>query len=181
MPRERAACTGLVGLALLAACAGAPAQGFDSATGLPRPNENAAEPPAWQEAATALPAGLRTEGLIPVEVRTSELRFGVDPASISVGPDGVIRYVLVATSASGAVNAMQEGVRCVPGEAKVYARHTPGAGWQAAASATWQPLQASPRHTQAVVAAGLCGDIQQVRRTADDVRRALTSRPGTLR
>ncbi|MFD0667715.1 CNP1-like family protein [Ramlibacter sp. MAHUQ-53] len=168
-------------LLALGGCTLAGAQGYDPVTGLPRPNENAAERPDWREEATALPQGLRTEGLVPVEVRTSELRFGVDPASIVVGGDGVIRYVVVATSASGAVNAMQEGVRCIPGEAKVYARYTPGSGWRPVGSAAWQPLAASPRHTQALAGAGLCGEVTQARRSAEDVRRALATREGTLR
>lgn len=159
----------------------AQAQGYDPVTGVPRPNQNAVERPAWQEDPTALPQGLRTTGLIPVEVHTSELRFGVDPGSIVVGGDGVIRYVLVAASASGAVNAMQEGVRCLAGETKVYARYTPGSGWSPVANPTWLPLPSSPRYTQALVGAGLCRDITQGRRSADDVRRALATRQAPLR
>jgi len=60
----------------------------------------------WKETEAPPPPPLRTTGLIPIDVAGSSLRFGVDPASISVGADRVVRYVVVATSASGTVNGM---------------------------------------------------------------------------
>ena len=83
----------------------------------------------WKEAEAPPPPALRTSGLIPVEVVGTTLKFGVDPASITVGSDGVVRYVVVATSNTGAVNGIYEGLRCNTGEAKVYARHNPDTGW----------------------------------------------------
>ena len=38
----------------------------------------------------------------------------------------MVRYVVVATSDSGAVNAIYEGIRCDTGRFKVYARHNGG-------------------------------------------------------
>ncbi len=157
------------------------AQAYDPVTAIPPPNQNYIEKGPWQEQPTALPSGLRTQGLIPIDMRNTELRFGIDPDSVTVGQDDVVRYVLVATSASGAVNAMQEGVRCIQGEAKVFARYTSGSGWSPVASATWQPLASSARYTQAVVSAGLCANAAQARRSADEVRRALISRAPPLR
>ena len=51
-----------------------------------------------------------------------------------------MRYVVVATSTSGAVNAIYEGIRCNTGEVKVYARHNPDSGWKPARAAEWRPL-----------------------------------------
>lgn len=52
--------------------------------------------------------------------------LGVDPASVTLGPDGVIRYVIVAQSASGALNAWYEGLRCTTAQVKTYAHWNPG-------------------------------------------------------
>jgi len=52
---------------------------------------------------------------------TSEFRFFVDAASLSIGADGVVRYVLVARSGAGAENVSFEGMRCNTGEVRVYA------------------------------------------------------------
>ena len=41
------------------------------------------------------------------------LKFGVDPATIVITGDGVVRYVVVASNQEGgAINAFYEGVRC---------------------------------------------------------------------
>jgi len=113
--------------------------------------------PDWKEQEAPKPPPLRTSGLIALEMRGSTLRFGVDPASISIGPDGIVRYVVVATSPSGTVNAMYEGVRCTSGEVKVYARHNPDTGW-VPGKGEWQPLQqtAHSRHSLQIARNGAC-------------------------
>ncbi len=118
------------------------------------------ELPAWVESETPLPTVLRTTGLIPVTMPGSSLRFGIDPQSVSVGKDDVIRYVVVATSASGAVNAMQEGVRCMTREVKTYARYSASGGWRAAEGAAWTNMStgtAATRHSAIIARSGLCG------------------------
>lgn len=114
--------------------------------------------PDWKEV-EAPPAPLfRTDALIPLEIPGTSLRFGVDPASISIGVDGVVRYVVVATSATGAVNAMYEGIRCNTGDFKVYARHNPDSGWTVAKDAPWRSLHEQPlsRHSLAIARTGAC-------------------------
>lgn len=118
------------------------------------------EAPTWVESETPLPTILRTTGLIPLAIQGSSLRFGIDPQSVSVGKDDVIRYVVVAGSASGALNAMQEGVRCTTREVKTYARYNAGSGWRAVEGALWQPLStgtAVTRHSAIIARGGLCG------------------------
>ncbi|MGV3570013.1 MAG: CNP1-like family protein [Ramlibacter sp.] len=113
--------------------------------------------PDWKEQEVPPPPALRTSGLIELDMRGSTLRFGVDPASISIGADGIVRYVVVATSATGTVNAMYEGVRCTSPEVKVYARHNPDSGW-VPAKGDWQPLHATAnsRHSLQVARNGAC-------------------------
>ncbi|HEY0824021.1 MAG TPA: CNP1-like family protein [Ramlibacter sp.] len=112
----------------------------------------------WKEAEAPPPPALRTTGLIPIELPSSSLRFGVDPASITVGSDSVVRYVVVATSSSGAVNGIYEGIRCNTAEVKVYARHTPGSGWVAVKDADWRDMRTTPnyRYTLAIARNGAC-------------------------
>ena len=114
--------------------------------------------PDWKEIDAPPPPALRTQGLIPLEVSGNSLRFGVDPASVSVGTDSVVRYVVVATSSTGTVNGMYEGIRCSTGEVKIYARHNPDSGWVPAKGSDWRELRTTPnsRYSLEVARSGAC-------------------------
>ena len=114
--------------------------------------------PDWKEAEAPAPPALRTEGLVPIDVGSSVLRWGVDPASITIGGDRVVRYVVVARGQGGAVNALYEGLRCGTGEVKLYARNS-GDKWVRAAGADWKPLHvndATTRHSLLIARNGVC-------------------------
>ncbi|MCC2635460.1 MAG: hypothetical protein K0S48_3346 [Ramlibacter sp.] len=135
-------------LALAFACAAAPSFG-----------QLADANPDWKEVEAPPPPAVRTQGLVAVDMPSGiSLRFGVDPASVSVGADGVVRYVVVASSPTGAVNALYEGLRCESAEVKVYARHNPDSGWVPARDAQWQPLHSRPnsRHSLSIARNGAC-------------------------
>lgn len=144
-------------LVLAGALAAASAADLGAPPGTPD-NRNIPTPPEWKEVESPPPPALRTTGLIPIDVRGTTLRFAVDPKSISVGPDGVVRYVVVATSSSGTVNAIYEGLRCSSGEVKVYARHNPDSGWVAAQGSEWGPVfqSAATRHSLVIARSGAC-------------------------
>lgn len=114
--------------------------------------------PDWKESEAPMPAPPQTTGLIPVEIPGTTLRYGIDPASVALGSDGVVRYVVVATSSTGAVNAMYEGIRCSTGEVRTYARHNPGSGWTPASDLSWTPLHESrpSRHSLTIARNGVC-------------------------
>ena len=118
------------------------------------------EAEAWTEAAVVLPTGLRTDRLSPFVLdQRSTMQLGIDPDSVSVGPDGVVRYVFVARSGSGALNALYEGVRCKTGEAKVYARWDPSQQqWRTHPGDDWQRMEASgaTRRVLQMAQAGIC-------------------------
>jgi hypothetical protein len=60
--------------------------------------------------------------LLPFEVSgNTPLQFAIDPNSLSVGTDGVVRYTVVVTSPSGARNVNYEGIRCDTYEWRLYA------------------------------------------------------------
>lgn len=114
--------------------------------------------PDWKEADAPAPPTLRTDHLVALEMPGSALRFGVDPASIQIGNDGIVRYVVVATSSSGAVNGFYEGIHCSTGEVKVYARHVPQRGWVQPQDSPWRSLQETraAAHSLAIARNGAC-------------------------
>jgi hypothetical protein len=114
--------------------------------------------PDWREAEAPPAPAFKLSGLIPLELPPSNLRFGVDPASVSLGADGIVRYVVVASSTTGAVNAIYEGIRCRTAEFKVYAHHNPDSGWTVSKDAKWQPLheQRNSRHSLLIARTGAC-------------------------
>ncbi len=114
--------------------------------------------PDWRELDAPPPPALKTERLIAIDMPLSLLRFGVDPASVSLSSDGIVRYVVVAASSSGAINASYEGVRCATGQFKVYARHNPDSGW-VRAQGEWRSLQdpaLASRHSLEIARNGAC-------------------------
>lgn len=121
---------------------------------LAQPSADNAE---WKEADVPSPPALRADGLIPISVTGAvELRYGVDPQSVAIGPDDVVRYVMVATSRSGAVNAIYEGVRCDRAEYRVYARYG-NDGWRPVET-EWRSLYegVEARQARAVASGGAC-------------------------
>lgn len=115
----------------------------------------------WKEAETPPPPAFDVSRLIPFEVSAgSGLKFGVDPATLSIGKDGVLRYVVVARSSSGTINAMYEGIRCSTGEYKTYARHNPGSGWNLTSNPQWENMRTSSRtrHAHMMARQGGCPD-----------------------
>jgi hypothetical protein len=97
------------------------------------------------EEALALPAYPKTGELIEFFVAaTSDFRFFIDAASLSVGSDGVVRYVLVARSPAGVDNVSFEGMRCTSAEVRTYALGRDGA-W-AGKPGAWRAIE--PRSVQ---------------------------------
>lgn len=102
--------------------------------------EKAQERRGWTESEVKLPAFPRTEGLIEFEVVGGSFRFFVDPESLAVGPDGVVRYTLIARSPSGYANITYEGIRCATVSYKVFA-HGNDSRWSSRDS-DWRRIEA---------------------------------------
>lgn len=116
------------------------------------------EPPEWIEAETPPPPTFQLDKLVQIDVDPrGSLRYGIDPATVSIGKDGVVRYVMVARSPSGAMTAMYEGLRCSTAEFKLYARYNDGR-WSAVTSPQWQSVFESTRvkHPLALARQGGC-------------------------
>ncbi|HVZ43306.1 MAG TPA: CNP1-like family protein [Ramlibacter sp.] len=114
--------------------------------------------PDWKESDVPPPPALRTTGLVPIEVPRTALAFGVDPQSVAIGSDRIVRYVVVAKSSSGAVNGIYEGVNCSAGQVKVFARHNPDRGWVRVEDAQWVPIHDGIHATYSLAIArqGVC-------------------------
>lgn len=133
-------------IALLIAATGAQGQGATSEAG-------------WQESDIPTPPAVNDRDLIPIDMPANlALRFGVDPRTLTITNDGVVRYVMVASNDRGARNVMYEGVRCASGEVRTYARQDSAGQWTADAPSQWRPLQggSATAHAMALSRQGAC-------------------------
>ena len=117
----------------------------------------------WQESDVPLPPAFDMSKLLTFEVSSaSSLVYGVDPATISITQsDGVVRYVMVATSASGARNIMYEGLRCATGEFKTYARYSVDGRWGLVSNPEWRSMFGNlpSKHALRFAKAGACDNM----------------------
>ena len=95
----------------------------------------------WQEIAIQLPAAPVTENLLPFYVSaTATQTFALDSKSLALGADGVIRYTLITSSATGARNISYEGIRCESFEKKLYAFGHSDGTWSRSRQDKWEPI-----------------------------------------
>lgn len=112
----------------------------------------------WKESEVPPPPAFNRDKLVAIDMPTyMNLKFGVDPETIKITGDGVVRYVMVASNREGGgFNAFYEGVRCATEESKIYARFTNGA-WEATAEPEWKHLiLRNSRYADALATQGLC-------------------------
>lgn len=89
-----------------------------------------------------LPAAPVNENLLPFYVSpNATMNFAVDPLSVSVTPDGVIRFTLVITSTEGARNVSYEGIRCKTAEKKLYATGKADGTWSPSRNDAWSRIR----------------------------------------
>jgi CNP1-like family len=119
----------------------------------------AADDPDWKESDAPSPPTFDLKRLVPFEVsNSSPMKWGFDPDTMKITPDGIVRYVVVAQSPSGVVNAMYEAVRCTTSEWKTYARFNQDSGWNLAADPQWRPLRGyqPSNHAMRLAQQGMC-------------------------
>lgn len=89
-----------------------------------------------------LPAAPARENLLPFYVSpTATMNFAIDAPSVSVTPDGVVRFTLVITSAEGARNVSHEGIRCKTAEKKLYATGSADGSWSPSRNDAWSRIR----------------------------------------
>lgn len=134
-----------------------------------------ADPADWKESDVPPPPAYDMSKLLTFEVtRSSPLVYGVDPASFSISKtDGIVRYVVVATTPAGAKNVMYEGLRCSTGEVRTYARAKPDGSWVQVANSEWKSVYdiSLPRHSLRFARAGACDSAAPVSSVPELVRK----------
>lgn len=101
-----------------------------------------------QDVGVKLPAYPRPRGDGLIEFRVdggSNFRFYIDPASVEVSEERVVRYTLVAISPNGYENVTYEGMHCKSNEFRIYARGHEGR-WSEERGGQWRPIE--PRSIQ---------------------------------
>jgi hypothetical protein len=127
----------------------------------------------WVELAAQLPPYPAAENLLEFTVSSATRnRHFVDPASISVGADQVVRYTVVVDASGGARNVSFEGMRCATGERRLYAYGRPDGSWARARNAGWEPIKFRSllSYHKALYEDHFCPDGINVRSAADAVR-----------
>ncbi len=153
------------------------------------------EDPDWKEVDVPTPPSFDKDRLIPVTMPPYvTLRFGVDPATVTITSDGVIRYVMVAqnnnsgggsgTSSampSAMTSAMYEGIRCASGEFKTYARFNASGQWAAVNNPQWRSLydNNTSKHALALARQGACDGRSARARSVSAIISALKSPAAT--
>ncbi|VAW77783.1 hypothetical protein MNBD_GAMMA15-715 [hydrothermal vent metagenome] len=103
--------------------------------------EDFVEGKAWKEQGFELPPYPDTDSgdLIEVDLAINGFPFllFIDPASVSVGKDRVVRYTSILKSRSGAVNVFYEGMRCSTSEYRRYANGGPE-GFTLSTTSRWR-------------------------------------------
>jgi hypothetical protein len=103
------------------------------------------ESKGWKELEVQLPDAPKQESLLPFYVSAAtNNRFFVDGATLSVGSDGVVRYVLLVLSPEGGRNTTFEGMRCESRERRIYASGRSDGAWSRARKNEWVRIQDLP-------------------------------------
>lgn len=103
----------------------------------------------WVELQAQIPAYPKLEEAIAFFVSgATENKFFIDPKSISVGADDVVRYTLIVKSPEGVVNITFEGIACRTQEVKLYAFGRTDGTWSRNRYAKWSPIEYKDRNRQ---------------------------------
>jgi hypothetical protein len=149
-------------LLLVAGCSTRPAEQSD----WERDNRK----PAPAEVQVELPSYPVAARLIEFDKsHAADFQYFIDPATLSVDKDGVVRYVLVARSSSGAQNVTYEGMRCETAEHRFYAFGRLDGTWSRSRS-DWRPLQQGQPLQRVLYADYFCPQKVAILNAAEGVR-----------
>ena len=143
-------------------------------TGAAPPN-NYVQEVEWVEVAVPeAPAFSTTNGIAIDMPRHVSVKVAVDPATLAIGSDGVVRYVATMTNTSGSVSAVYEGIRCTTDEVKTYARWSSSGQWTRTTEPTWKEINSNlpSKHAYAIARQGAC-EVRLARNSVADIVRAL--------
>ena len=104
--------------------------------------DNDREIKPWSELQAKIPPYPKDTDLIQFDAGSATAnRYFIDPGSLSVSEDGVVRYILVIRAGGGASNVTFEGIRCETREQKTYAIGHRDASWARARDPQWRRIE----------------------------------------
>ena len=120
--------------------------------------------PDWKESDAPPPPPLSLKSLVPFEVTAvSNLTWALDPTAVTIVGDGLVRYVAVARSQNGVINALYEVINCSTGQLKTYARivaketDASTKPWAMVKEPQWKSMYDVPsKHALALAKQGVC-------------------------
>ena len=160
-PRSAELALALAACCFLAACASSSGRSTDNPdwaqAGSPPPPTVTSSDVEWKETDVPPPPAFLESRAIPIDMPSyTTLKFSIDPAIIAITNDGVVRYVVIASRAGGATNALYEGVRCSSEEVRTYARFNNGK-WDEATNLEWKRYRLIPTsYVTRLTYQGLC-------------------------
>jgi CNP1-like family len=164
----------LVAFVIAAIAAGAAAQ----SPLMPKDNVGFEEEAPWQELKEVEPPAFpRQENLLEYYVGPATANnYFIDASTLSVGSDGIVRYVLVVRTAGGATNVSFEGINCKELTWKHYATGRSDGTWVKVHDnrAEWRPIENKPvnRHHAALSRDYFCPARNPIK-SAEEGRNAL--------
>jgi hypothetical protein len=132
--------------------------------------------PDWKESEAPPAPTFNKDKLLALDMpKYVSLRFGIDPNTITITADGIVRYVVVSTNTSGSVNAIYEGIRCDLGEVKTYARTNSSGQWTAVKDPKWLALNDNhpSKHALAFARQGACDSRSTAASSVADIIKAM--------
>lgn len=129
----------------------------------------------WQEVEVQLPPAPVPEKMQSFYVSAAtDNRFLIDPATLTVGADGVVRYVLLVLTPNGGRNLTFEGMRCETRERRIYASGRSDGTWSKSRNNDWTKIQDvyANRHHAALYLDYFC-PVGVIVRNAAEAREAL--------
>lgn len=109
--------------------------------------EDEADKGPWKEAEIQLPPAPALGDLLKLDIGSAATQeFSVDPKSITIETDGVVRYTVVAASRGGALSISYEGIRCESFERRVYAFGHKDGTWTRSRQIAWARIVRGARN-----------------------------------
>lgn len=146
----------------------------------PASAQNTLDNPDWVEEQVPPPPPYSKADLIPIDMPSYvSLKIGVDPSTVAVGGDGIVRYVVVMRNTTGTTNAAYEGIRCLTDEVKTYARVGSSGEWTMVSNPQWKSVNDNmpSRHAHTIARQGACN--ARLATSTSEVLKALKQNPKT--
>lgn len=106
----------------------------------------------WTEEEAPPPPAFAWDGSVELQMPSYvTVQVAIDPRTIRVGQDGVVRYVAIMRNRSGTQNAFYEGLRCTTDEVKTYARASTSGTWSLVTTPEWKDVNGTLPSKHALV------------------------------